>query len=533
MRKFKYHQTFATKHIKLVYPEEKNVALALASLESLKTLLPPGLDIAKNPDLLFNSFNAAVVNRVNLNDDGIQTVTALKLYKNFIHKFCDLEHERTSIVGSIINAGLSEFLTNRIVSEAEATSIKTPFNISLGSVVWPVVDPQFAEMLAESSDETSPNFESISASWEIGFDEMYIAVGSRDLSEAEIITDEKRVSELKQYLRIYDGTGSTKQNEPVYRIIAGDALPLGIGYTTTPAADVKGVIVSNTEKVEEIKETGLPEKEATPAREIIELNSITQENNEEKDKSEKNSSQHPSNTVKNISIMKINKLDDITDENFSELSAAAVRNFVGKQIAEELEKASEEYALRLEEKEKEAKARKEEAEQVKKQFEDARKDLDALSAQLKQEQEARAAEKAQADFNSRMADLETKFVLGEKETAVIAKKIRGLDDAAYAEWLSDFEILSAAKKKDAEDDEDAKDGGSDEADEGEDPNEDSDEDKKKKKSKSAKASVEDALDEVEEAKKKDLVNTPSVEKTVRDEFAEAFKPDDFKIRVRK
>jgi hypothetical protein len=89
MREFKYRQTFATNQIRLIYPEERSKALALASLESLKELLPVGLNIGENPDLLFNSFNAAIVNLVNLNDDGIQTDTALRLYKRFLHKFCD------------------------------------------------------------------------------------------------------------------------------------------------------------------------------------------------------------------------------------------------------------------------------------------------------------------------------------------------------------------------------------------------------------------------------------------------------------
>ena len=41
----------------------------------------------------------------------------------------------------------------------------------------------------------------ISASWEIGFNDYYIAVGSNDLSEAELITDETQIKEFKKYRR--------------------------------------------------------------------------------------------------------------------------------------------------------------------------------------------------------------------------------------------------------------------------------------------------------------------------------------------
>jgi pantoate kinase len=519
MREFKYRQTFATNQIRLIYPEERSKALALASLESLKELLPVGLNIGENPDLLFNSFNAAIVNLVNLNDDGIQTDTALRLYKRFLHKFCDLEHERSSIVGFIVNSGLSEFMTNRIITETEATTIKTPFNISLGSVVWPVVDPQFAEMLIDSSDETSPHYHEISASWEIGFDDMYLAIGSRDLSEAEIITDENKIAELKKYLKIYEGEGKTNENEPIYRVIAGDAIPLGIGYTTSPAAAVKGVIVTEPKdiKVKENKE------------EVIQINTrpdittcnqsesvmVTLSRNDEKEKKEKIISQEGILDVKNNSVMKLTTIEDITEDSLKELSAAAVRNFLNKQISDKIDEGSLEYAEKLEVKEKELQEKKEAAEAIQTQFEQTKKELELIAKQLEEEKATRLAEKAQADFNSRMSDLESKYELGEKELAVVAKNIRELDDEKFGEWLSDFEVLQATKKKNYKKDEE--------------------EEKKKVEAKKedAKASAEDVLDETKEEEKETPPNTPSIEKNVRDEFADAFKLEDFKINVKK
>lgn len=543
MRQFKYRQTFATKNIKLIFPADKSMAVALASLESLKQLLPAHLNIKENPDLLFNSFNAAVVNLVNANDDGIQTETALNLYKRFLNKFCDLEHERTSIVGFIINSGLSEFISNRIITEEEARSLNTPFNISLGSVVWPVVDPGFADLLVDSSDETSPHYQEISASWEIGFDDIHLAIGSKDLSEAEIIKDEKQINELKQYLRSNEGSGTTNQNEPIYRVIIGDAIPLGIGYTMSPAASVKGVIVTEPDKMQDIE---IPNKESleeekqpetiiinniadmnidTNTTNITEIVDVTPSKVDEKGKSEKIISQAEKHTVNNSS-MKLTSIEDLTDDSLKEFSSATIRNFLGKQISEKIDEVSTEYAEKLEARENELKQKKEAAEAIEKQFEETKKQMDEIAAELAAEKEARAQEKVQTDFNVRMADLDSKYDLNDGEREVLAKNIRGLDDEQYAAKAQEFEVLLAAKKKKAYDaEDDPKKGGDNGADE--------DTEDKMDKKKKAKASIENVLDETKEDNKVTPPNTPSIEKSLYDEFADAFKLEDFKVNIRK
>ena len=69
------------------------------------------------------------------------------------------------------------------------------FNISLGALVYKIVNPQFADML-ESSKEGDAFHNVISASWEIGFNDFYIAVGSNDLKEAEIVTNVPEVAQV-------------------------------------------------------------------------------------------------------------------------------------------------------------------------------------------------------------------------------------------------------------------------------------------------------------------------------------------------
>ena len=44
-------------------------------------------------------------------------------------------------------------------------------------------------------------FNKISASWELGFNDYVLAVGSQDLKDAEIITDPNHISEMKHFLK--------------------------------------------------------------------------------------------------------------------------------------------------------------------------------------------------------------------------------------------------------------------------------------------------------------------------------------------
>lgn len=244
---FKYTTDPFISFAKVIHPEDDSISLALASLDSLKDLMPGNINHDQNPDVVFNSFNAAVVGRANRNDDVIDNISAVRIYKNFIHKFCDIEHRRDIVVGAIINAGFSSFGDNRIITEEEVLNSVDPVNICLSAVVWRVLNEDFADKLIESADETSILYHSISTSWELGFDSYQIVLGHKDLSKGELITDKKQIQEFSKYLRANRGEGKTKDNVPVYRKIIGDMYPLAIGYVRNPAAEVKGVIISSQE----------------------------------------------------------------------------------------------------------------------------------------------------------------------------------------------------------------------------------------------------------------------------------------------
>lgn len=526
MKEFKYKSTFATKKIRIVYPNEKSMALALASLEDLKDVLPVGLDIKNNPDLIFNSFNATVVNRVNLNDDGIETKAGLIIANRFKHKFLDLEHNRKFVVGTVISQGYSEFLTNKPLTEEDIKGTTRPFNITLGGVVWSVVNSDFADQLIESSDETSPYYEAISASWEIGFNDFYIALGSRDLSEAEIITDPDQIKQFTPFLKASEGSGKTTDNVPVYRVLTEDALPLGIGYTTTPAAEVKGVtVITKSDLIEATK------RALEPSQEVIQLTTKEEKNpqveestQENKQENKKNSSQVATQHVNNNSIMKFKTLDDVTNEELfkDEAVAAAARNFLGKFINDSIDEASSKYAERLEAKEKEVQVKAEEAKKIQEQLETTIKEVEQTRAELQKERDTRASEKAATDFQSRMTDLDTQFDLTDKDRSLIASDIKGLDENAYATWFEKFETYAGSKKKKpvVDDPEDLKDKGADEDQE--------DKNGKMKKKNAAKASAEEVLDAAAE-KKTDLPPNGTVIEgsSMKDEYKDAFGLDAF------
>ena len=248
---------------------DNNFLLSQASLEPLKGLMPESVNLEKNVDLVGAAFNAAVVNKFNKNGDGIDTNTAIAFKQYFTHKPTNIEHKKQKIVGHIVNSGFSSYENNKVLSNEQVKDSLSPFNIALAAVVYKTVDREFADALIESNESTSKLYEKISASWEIGFNDYFVAVGSQDLKDAEIITDKKQIEEFKRYMKGFNGNGYMDDGTPVYRLVTGRIYPLGIGFTTNPAADVEGVVIDDGSN-NKIKE----ESEAINDSESIHVNSL-------------------------------------------------------------------------------------------------------------------------------------------------------------------------------------------------------------------------------------------------------------------
>ena len=407
------------------------VNISKANIENLRGLIPDSVDLKKNIDLMGVAFNAAVVNEFNKNGDGISTKTAIDSVQQFIHKPTNIEHNKKKVVGHIVNAGFSDYENSSMINVDE--NKKEPFNIALGAVVYKTVDKDFFETLRNSTDPNSKIHNAVSASWEIGFSEYKIAVGSKNLKEAEIISDPKQIMEMKAMLRGFGGKGVMDDGTPLYRLIVGDVYPLGIGFTMKPAANVKGII---SEEFKDKKELGNPKKS-----QAIELKKISDK-----------ISQNLKNTVNNTKIMDLETLlseikASLTEKKFSEEAIAGMT----ATFADAIKQKDDEYKASLEATEKEKAEIASAKEELQASVESIKGELKTAQERIAEFEATKTAEEAVARFNTRMEEIDSLYDLEESDSAFIAEKIKGLDanEESFASFKSELEVFWASKNKEA------------------------------------------------------------------------------------
>jgi hypothetical protein len=424
MKNHKYTTTFSSV-VKPVVSEEKDKYLALASMVELEKFLPD-VDVEKNVDLLPVAFNAFVANRVNKNGDVVDTDTAVAMYENFVNKPINIEHNRKSIVGTILTAGFSRFGTDEPLSKKEVKDLKEPFNVTLGGVVWKIVDEGLANKIESSSDPTSEDYMGISASWELGFSDYNLVVlegEEKNIENGLEISDPDEVEKHMDKLKGFGGQGKFDDNSNIYRKVVNNVIPLGIGLTENPAADVKGVLTEN----------GVTEEKAL-AEESLKKETISQNTNK---------------TVKTkkVEAMKIENLTDITDESLQTLTASAIHEF----IQESLKKASEEYSSQKTEQEESLNDAREKHETLSKEHDSLKTQLEDVVAQLgKLEAEKAEKEKLEA-FNQRMASFDERFNLNDEDRKVLASQIKDLDEEQFADFDKSVSVLLSSKARSDED----------------------------------------------------------------------------------
>jgi hypothetical protein len=427
MKEFPYKLT-GSSLVKSVVDSDYDKYLAVASLKELKGYVPD-VDVGENIDLLPIAFNTCVVNKINKNHDVIDTAVALARYKGFVNKPINIEHNRKVIIGVILSAALSEFGSDKQLTEDEVKDSQKPFNITLGGIVWRVVDKKLAGILESTNDPSSDNYLTVSASWELGFTDFVIAKikgTSRNLEDAEIISDPQEIEKLKPFLKAFGGTGKLDADTYIYRK-ALDIIPLGVGLTESPAAEVKGVAVGDTEEVIELT----TEEDASDKKSEIIANNI---------------SHHLEINVKQdskIMSKKIKKIQDITDESLKEIKASEISEF----IEQELKAESEKFSTQVKEKDSailEAKNKYSELEASNKDLtEKLKKVQDALAALEVENTKRENAEK----FNARMSALDEKFDLTAEDRTVIASQVKDLSDEAYTAFEKNMTVLLKEKSK--------------------------------------------------------------------------------------
>ena len=424
MKQHKYTTTFGSIKIKPLVSSEKDEYLALASMEKLSDFIPE-INTEENVDLLPIAFNACVANRVNKNGDVVDGETAVAMAKNFVNKQINIEHNRERVVGVILKAGFSQFGTDEPMDEVSASELKSPFNITLGGVIWKVVNNNLAKMIENSSDPTSEDYEKISASWELGFSDYNLVMlegEEKNIEDGVIISDSQEIEKHKGMLRSLGGSGKTEDGRSIYRKVINDVVPLGIGLTENPAADVVGVLThskqKNTEKIEE-------------------NNSHSETQNVNKTKEQ---------------VMKLNSIEELTDEKVQEMTASVVSDF----IQDQLKQASEQYSGEKAKFETELAEAKENYDKLVNENEASKTELESVVAELAALKEQLASSEAEKAFSLRMSKFDESFDLTDEDREVIASDIAGLDEEAFEAYEKKISVLLSSKVKSDEKEVEAK-----------------------------------------------------------------------------
>jgi hypothetical protein len=504
MKEFKYTTSFSST-LKPLVSEEKDRYLAMASLMEVADFIPD-VDTSKDVDLLPIAFNACVANRVNKNGDVMDNATAVKIYKNFINKPINIEHNRDRIVGTILTAGFSEFGTDKVLTEVQVAEMKGPFNITLGGVIWKVASSELADLIEDSADPTSENYLKISASWELGFTDYHLVIlpeDEKNIEDGQFVTEAEEIDKLSSHLRALGGDGKLDNGKNVYRQVVAEVVPLGIGLTETPAAEVKGVATEEDKK------------EESP------------------DNQQNNSSQLKINKASEEKIMKktIENINEINDSSLNEMSASTITDF----IKSELEKAADQYQQEMTEKEEALKAATEKSETLQAEHDQLTDELGKVKDALGELEKANAEREAEEKFNQRMSILDEEYELSDEDREVIASDIKDMCEEAFTKYQNKLSVLLNAKNKAAiaKAKAEAEEAAASKATEEKVTEEAVASEVPKETQAAVQEVVEEVLENAETEENEVPVSSEAAEPTIYDKYAKAFGLDQFEIKVNK
>jgi len=464
LKEFPYSTKISASY-QVVTPKEHDKHLALASIDSLKELLDiPKEQIEANPDLLYISADLWVGGMANKNRDAITKEDTIELAKNIPHKYLNLEHEEEQIVGCLLTYGFREYTNERnFVAAENADKYEKPLVASGGGFVWKSVYPKLSDFLIKASDKNSENYGDASFSWEVFFKDFVIMEGSRFIDEATIIDDpaeiEKRVPHLKQ-----KGGSGKYEGKEIYRLVKGPKIFLGAGIVKNPAADVKGILTAETEEeVEKIKEANASVIKFGKAVEKVAASRKPKKSIKIKNNSTKFSQNKKTNVI-NYTAMKIKDLEqynrvlasvgetpEVDHKTLAALQAFDIESEVEKlsasRIGDEIRKESAKFAAEKKELEEAKSKAAEEKEKIEAELTELKEKSQATDTELAEMKEKLQAEEQSRVFSERMEALNEEYELGEDDSKVIAKQIKGLDEESYASWIEDFKIFAKEKNK--------------------------------------------------------------------------------------
>jgi len=438
--KYKHTATFnATIFASSDLPEfEKECKESLASLGEIAPYNNPD-----DVDLLSVAFDGAVINQFNGNDDGLDSSIAVRIKDRFEHKPINVEHDRSRIIGHITNAVFTDRSSKEIIWADNAKRLDSPYNLTLGGFVYKMVNSEFYEELKDSMDNMSPNYQSISASWEVGFNTFGVALGSQEIQHCEIITDPIEVARLAPNLKSFGGDGYTEDGRRAYRLILGDVYPLGMGFVKKPAADVKGVY--GIEAEEDMRQSAAEcdkERAAAAKKECFIANK-----EEDISQSEKRDVKSPDQII-SMDLLTQLKEALANQEKVTEEVAASIT----KQFADLIRESDESYRKQLDEKEQAIVAKEEKREALENTVASLEEQVNKQAAELKEFKEAKAAEELQNAINQRMETIDSLYELDNEDRKVIFEDLAGIDvasDEAFQIYAGRLAVILRHKNKEA------------------------------------------------------------------------------------
>lgn len=454
MKEFKFKTTFASK-ISPMISEDKDKYLALASKDTLSKYFPKEINF--NDNVGFQGFvgEAFIANKLNLNSDGVKTEEAIKIADMFPFTYCDINHSRKNVVGVIATASFAEYGSGKPLTKDEVSKMKSPFSVVIGGIVWRAPNPEFADAVENANDPSSEFFEKLFLSWELAFDDydlIIIDAKKTNLEDGTIITDKDEIKKLSEKLQAYGGTGLTEDGKKIGRIPMNDICPLGVGIVENPAGQVspikimedpiKQTVANNTTNTEDLLIKLIKEQ-------IILLNS----ENKISQAKEVVVNQDIDNIANNKSNMKIEKFEQLTDENLKEIkSVSELKEIFASSTKEVLDtkikEISKDYVSQIAKKDGDIQAAQDSVtkltasvEEITKKFTKASEDLIKLQEESKQREQLET-------LATRMAAIENDFDLDDKQKEIVASKVKTCateDD--FKNYLAEIEVLLAAKKK--------------------------------------------------------------------------------------
>jgi hypothetical protein len=270
MKEFKHKITFAAKILPVDSNNTERILSFASKNSNLSKLLPKDVNLTENIGFQLFESEAFLINKLNLNSDGVQMPEGAKLKESAPLGFIDLEHSRKNLVGVIVDSKYTDIKTGKEISAEVAEKMTEPLAVTITGIIWCAPNPELADAIKNINESTSELKGKVYCSWEVAFDEYNLLIIDKnkyDFAEGKLITDQKEINELSKKLLAYGGNGFTDDGKKIGRVPIGEVVCLGVGLVENPAGQLDPIVVKaeesnasinlNDELIEKLK--NLPE----------------------------------------------------------------------------------------------------------------------------------------------------------------------------------------------------------------------------------------------------------------------------------